>query len=237
MHKFARVSRRYDASSDPRSVYTYIVSVQRSDLGMYALFHVDVRVDYVNDIRQSFLGWPDYSKQHHKVKWHMQHCNTSMSLYVIPMVSKLPIESQPPCEMLQTPKYCRVNQSLALFCIFLKIGSILVAFITSPLTFNFPLINSFCAFASPLTSFPKSASLSDMVTADFLPSGAVPLPAFPLSLRSMCQDSCAPFEFLRVKAKMAPPFLIASLRSDSSERAELMASKAAEEGKFAVVLC
>ena len=36
---------------------------------------------------------------------------------------------------------------------------------------------------------------------------------------------------------MAPPFLIASLRSASSERAEFMASKAAEEGKFAVLLC
>jgi hypothetical protein len=39
---------------------------------------------------------------------------------------------------------------------------------------------------------------------------------------------------LRVKAKMAPPFLIASARSESEERAEFMASKAAEEGKFAV---
>jgi hypothetical protein len=39
---------------------------------------------------------------------------------------------------------------------------------------------------------------------------------------------------LRVKAKMAPPFLIASARSESEERAEFMASKAAEEGKLAV---
>jgi hypothetical protein len=35
---------------------------------------------------------------------------------------------------------------------------------TSPLTFSLPLINIFCAFASPLTSFAKSASLSDRVT-------------------------------------------------------------------------
>jgi hypothetical protein len=33
---------------------------------------------------------------------------------------------------------------------------------------------------------------------------------------------------------MAPPFLIASARSESEERAEFMASKAAEEGKLAV---
>jgi hypothetical protein len=50
----------------------------------------------------------------------------------------------------------------------------------------------------------------------------------------MCQDSCAPEGFLRVKAKMAPPFFIASARSESEERAELMASKAAEDGKLAV---
>jgi hypothetical protein len=39
---------------------------------------------------------------------------------------------------------------------------------------------------------------------------------------------------LRVKAKIAPPFLIASARSESEERAEFMASKATEEGKLAV---
>lgn len=56
MHKFARVYRRYDASG-PGSIYNYVVSVQRSDLGMYALLHANVRVDNVNDIHQSFLGW------------------------------------------------------------------------------------------------------------------------------------------------------------------------------------
>jgi hypothetical protein len=60
------------------------------------------------------------------------------------------------------------------------------------------------------------------------------LPALPVSFRSMCQLSCAPLLFLIVKAKMAPPFLMASFRSASLERAELMASKATEEGKFAV---
>jgi hypothetical protein len=40
--------------------------------------------------------------------------------------------------------------------------------------------------------------------------------------------------FLRVKAKMAPPFLIASARSVGEEREVFMASKAVEEGKFAV---
>jgi hypothetical protein len=50
----------------------------------------------------------------------------------------------------------------------------------------------------------------------------------------MCQDSWAPEVFLRVKAKMAPPFLIASARSVGEEREVFMASKAVEEGKFAV---
>lgn len=40
-----------------------------------------------------------------------------------------------------------------------------------------------------------------------------------------------------MKAKTAPPFLIASLRPASSDDSEaLMASKAAEEGKASVVL-
>jgi len=40
-----------------------------------------------------------------------------------------------------------------------------------------------------------------------------------------------------VKAKTAPPFLIASLRPASSDDSEaLMASKAAEEGKASMVL-
>ena len=50
-------------------------------------------------------------------------------------------------------------------CAFLRIGSIFVAFITSPLTFNFPAMNSRCAFALPATSLPKSSSERDRVTA------------------------------------------------------------------------
>jgi hypothetical protein len=50
----------------------------------------------------------------------------------------------------------------------------------------------------------------------------------------MCQDSWAPVLFLRVKAKMAPPFLMASSRSVEEVRAAFMASKAAEEGNLAV---
>jgi hypothetical protein len=105
-------------------------------------------------------------------------------------------------------------------------------FITSPLTFNFPLMNSFCAFALPWTSFLKSASDNTSVTAAFFPSGAAPLPTVPVSLRSMYHDSCAPALFLRVKAKIALPCLMASLRSASEdERERAISSKAVEEGK------
>jgi len=107
-----------------------------------------------------------------------------------------------------------------------------LTFITSPLTFNFPLINSFCAFALPATNFAKSASLSCSVTAGFLPSGARPLPTVPVSLRSMYHDSVSEALFFSVKAKIAPPFLMASLRSASEpEMAREISSKAAEAGK------
>lgn len=123
--------------------------------------------------------------------------------------------------------------NFATVCAFLRIGSNLVAFITSPLTFNLPLINSFCAFALPATSLPKSASLRTSVTAAFLPAGAAPLPTVPDSLRSMYHDSSLP-AFLRVNAKTAPPFLMASWRSASeAERAREISSKAAEAGKSA----
>ncbi len=48
--------------------------------------------------------------------------------------------------------------NFALVCAFFKIGSMWVAFMTSPLIFSFPDINNACAFAFPLTSFPKSSS-------------------------------------------------------------------------------
>ena len=120
--------------------------------------------------------------------------------------------------------------NLAPFCTFLKIGSIFVAFITSPLTLSFPLINSLCAFALPLASPAKSLSDRINVTAGSLPSGARPRPTVPLSFRSICQDSSLP-SFFSVKPKIAPPFLRASERSAGEERAREISSKAAEEGK------
>lgn len=120
-------------------------------------------------------------------------------------------------------------------CAFAKIGSIFVAFITFPLTFNFPLINKLCAFVFPVTIFPKFSSDNDNVTSAFLPSGATPLPTVPVLLRSMCQADSWPEAFLRTKAKMALPFFMASLRSASEDWREVfIASKAAEEGKEAV---
>ena len=65
----------------------------------------------------------------------------------------------------------------------------------------------------------------------FFPSGAAPVPTFPLSFKSMCQSAVSPAGFLSVKAKIAPPFFIASFFSASSERAEERRSKAPEEGK------
>lgn len=69
------------------------------------------------------------------------------------------------------------------------------------------------------------------VTLAFFPSGASPLPTVPDSFKSMYHDSALP-AFLSWKAKIAPPFFIASLRSASfAERDAAMASKAADEGK------
>jgi len=59
----------------------------------------------------------------------------------------------------------RVAYSFALTaCAFLRIGSIFVAFITSPFTFSFPAMNNRWAFAFPLTNFPKSSSERARVT-------------------------------------------------------------------------
>ena len=121
--------------------------------------------------------------------------------------------------------------SFAPVCAFLSMGSILVAFITSPLTFNLPLMNSFCAFAFPATSCPKSLSDRTSVTAGFLPSGASPLPTVPVSFKSMYHDSVALEAPLSVKAKIALPFLMASWRSASeAEREREISSKATEDG-------
>ena len=55
-------------------------------------------------------------------------------------------------------------QSFALDCAFLRMGSILVAFIMSPLILSLPPMNSRCAFALPATSLPKSSSERERVT-------------------------------------------------------------------------
>ncbi len=54
--------------------------------------------------------------------------------------------------------------SFALVCALFKTGSILVAFITSPLIFNFPDMNRVCAFFFPLTNCAKSSSVKDRIT-------------------------------------------------------------------------
>jgi hypothetical protein len=112
-----------------------------------------------------------------------------------------------------------------------------------------------CAFAFPETSLSKFSSESDKVTIEprqrgaqircnspatcltispfaFLPSGTSPFATSPFSFRSMYQLSVAPDAFFSVNAKMALPFLIASLRSASFDFSEsLMRSKAADDGK------
>ena len=59
---------------------------------------------------------------------------------------------------------CCYPYNLALVCAFFRMGSILVAFMTSPLTLSFPDMNSRCALALPETSLPKSSSESERVT-------------------------------------------------------------------------
>ena len=56
--------------------------------------------------------------------------------------------------------------SFAPVCALLRTGSIRVAFITSPLIFSFPLMNSFCAFAFPAIKLAKSVSERERVTFD-----------------------------------------------------------------------
>lgn len=68
----------------------------------------------------------------------------------------------------------------------------------------------------------------------FPPAGAAPSPITPLSLRSRYQLLVWPWALVRVKAKMALPFLMASWRSASSDlRAAFITSKAAEAGNAA----
>ena len=112
-----------------------------------------------------------------------------------------------------------------------------------------------CAIAFPETSLPKFSSESNKVTINpsqkvlkhavsplamgmtilpsaFFPSGASPFATSPFSFRSIYQLSVVPAAFFRVKAKIALPFLTASLRSASLDFSEsLMRSKAADDGK------
>lgn len=61
--------------------------------------------------------------------------------------------------------YCiPVIYSFAIVCAFFKIGSIRVAFVTSPLIVNLPDMNSCIAFALPLKSLPNSSSANIKVT-------------------------------------------------------------------------
>lgn len=123
--------------------------------------------------------------------------------------------------------------NLACVFAFLSTGSSFVAFMTSPLTFNLPPMNSFWAFALPATRSPKSLSLSTSVVVAFL--GGAPLPTVPVSLRSIHHDSVSLALFLSSKPKMVPTFLMASARSEGDDAREaLMASKATEEGKASV---
>lgn len=127
-----------------------------------------------------------------------------------------------------TPTSASIYSFAFATCAFAKTGSNFVAFITSPLTLSFPPMNSLCAFAFPVTNFPKSSSERLSVTVGLSPS---PLPTSPLLLRSMCQLSVSPALFFSVNAKTALPCLIAALRSASDEvSALLMTSKASEEG-------
>src|SRR3569833_1277920 len=58
-----------------------------------------------------------------------------------------------------------LDYNLALVCAFLRIGSNLVAFITSPLILSLPDMKSLWALPLPVTRLPKSSSDSIRVTA------------------------------------------------------------------------
>jgi hypothetical protein len=61
-------------------------------------------------------------------------------------------------------RFIHIIYNLAPIWAFLRMGSILVAFMTSPRILSLPLMNSFCAFALPVMSFAKSASERRSVT-------------------------------------------------------------------------
>ena len=77
-------------------------------------------------------------------------------IYVTP--NALPKPMNPEYGSEDRIKFIHIIYNLAPIWAFLRMGSILVAFMTSPRTLSLPLMNSFCAFALPATSFAKSAS-------------------------------------------------------------------------------
>ena len=112
--------------------------------------------------------------------------------------------------------------------------SAFAAFMTFPLTFRFPLMNSFWAFALPSTNFWKFSSDKASVTSLFSAlSGLLPFPTLPSVLRSSHHDSSAPSAFLRVKVKVALACLMACWRVASLPRESAMVSKMEEAGKAA----
>lgn len=72
----------------------------------------------------------------------------------------------PPAMLSPPPNATHLRpHNFAFVCAFLSTGSIFVAFMTSPLIFNFPDMNSRCAWVLPATILPKSSSDNDSVTA------------------------------------------------------------------------
>ena len=82
----------------------------------------------------------------------------------LPSEGVSPSNSRGHPQSMSNTKAITSHYSFAFVCAFFRIGSILVAFITSPLIFSFPLMNNFCAFALPEISLPKSSSLRMSVT-------------------------------------------------------------------------
>ena len=77
-------------------------------------------------------------------------------IYVTPNALPKPINLEYGSE--DRIKFIHIIYNLAPIWAFLRMGSILVAFMTSPRTLSLPLMNNFCAFVLPAMSFAKSAS-------------------------------------------------------------------------------
>jgi hypothetical protein len=112
--------------------------------------------------------------------------------------------------------------------------------------FEGPRITEVCRFSLSKAARPPVASVSRVLStiapryrlsqprlpSAFFPSGASPFFTSPLSFKSKYQLSVSPPLLFSVNVKIACPFLTASFLSLSSAwRAELIASKASDEGK------